>query len=176
MANRLLIILAAFGCLVAAEVSPAAAQCMLCGTVAPAAAPTLRPLAVEVETSIDFSRLGLGTASANGGTVILDPQTGLRTLQGALVDMGGVAVQGNVTVRGEPNRHVVVTLPARVTMSGPDGETLELGDLATTLKNNPKLGPDGQLMFSLGGRLRVGGYADGDYRGSFPITVDYKPE
>jgi hypothetical protein len=149
---------------------------MLCGTVTPAAAPALRPLAVQMETSMDFSRVGLRTASPDGGTVILDPQTGLRTLQGALVDMGGVAMQGNVTVRGEPNRHVIVTLPARVTMSGPDGETLELADLATTLKNNPKLGPDGRLQFSLGGRLRVARYADGDYRGSFSITVDYKPE
>ncbi|HEV2747159.1 MAG TPA: DUF4402 domain-containing protein [Allosphingosinicella sp.] len=130
---------------------------------------------MQVETSLDFSRIGLASAGQAGGVAAVDPLTGARTLEGGLIDMGGVPVQGIVTVRGEPGRHVTVDLPARVTMTGPDGETLELANLATTLKNNPKLGPDGSLQFGFGGRLRVSGNADGEYRGSIPIMIDYKP-
>lgn len=174
MANRAFTF--ALAMLLAAIASPAAARCMLCGPAE--ATPTVRderPLVIEVETTLDFSRLGLAAPGAEG-IAIIDPETGVRHLDGGLVDMGGVPLHGTVTVRGEPNRHLVVSLPAAVTMVGSDGETLELANLSTNLKNNPKLGPDGRLQFGFGGRLRVSGRADGEYRGRIPITIDYRDD
>jgi len=37
----------------------------------------------------------------------------------------------------------------------------------------PRLDSGGKLTFRFGGRIRVTGNADGDFRGDLPITVEY---
>lgn len=146
---------------------------MLCATPAPAAAAALKPLSVQVEASLDFSKIGLVRAN-QGGTVTIDPDTGRRTISGALVDLGGLPVEGSVLVRGSPHEKVRVDLPGSVTMTSADGATLRLSDFETSLKNNPRIGEDGTLRFSFGARLQVDGRSDGDFRGSIPVVVDYQ--
>ena len=84
---------------------PVSAQCLLCGQDGAAGASAARqaetPLRVEVETQLDFSRVAVG---AMGGAVELDPLSGARRLSGDVVDLGGFAVTGTVTVTGEPRR------------------------------------------------------------------------
>jgi len=163
---------ALLGC-AAFAATPAAGQCLLCGEAQPTAAPPTTPLSIDVETTLDFSKVGL-IAINQGGNVVIDPITGRRTISGALVDLGGLPVQGTVTVRGAPREKVRIDLPGNVTMTSADGGTLRLNDFQTSLKNNPRLGSDGTLRFTFGARLQVDGRSDGDFRGAIPIIVDYQ--
>lgn len=100
--------------------------------------------------------------------------TGQRTLTGSLLDLGGVPVVGTVFVRGEPKSMVDVTLPASVQLFNSTGASYRLGSFTTTLKPNPKIGDDGTLRFTFGALLQITGAATGLFRGSVPITVEYK--
>lgn len=165
----------ALGLLLALAGPPvAAAPCLLCAADTPGAArsrDTAVPLRVEVETRLDMGRIAVG---ARGGEVEVDPVTGARRLRGDVVDLGGFALTGTVTVRGEPGAAVRVILPASVDLEGGHGRTARVTDLATDLTAAPRLGPDGRLIFRFGGRLQIAGLDDGDYRGRIPVTVEYQ--
>jgi hypothetical protein len=151
----------------------AAAQCRLCAPAPEAAKkPPATAISIEIETGIDFSRLGL-IARNQAGSAAIDAATGTRTVSG-LLDLSGLPVQGTVTIRGEPNENVSVDMPPEVTLTNPSGASIRLSGITTTLKNNPKLAKDGTLTFTFGGRLLVDGRSDGDFRGRIPITVDYR--
>lgn len=178
MANISLTAFAALGCglaLVTLQPAPAAAQCQLCAGEAQAAAAKKnpRPITIEIETSIDFAKLGLASTT-QGGTALIDPATGQRTITGALLDLGGVPVTGTVTIRGEPKEHVAVNFPATVLIYNSGGASYPITGFTTTLKNNPKIGDDGTLRFTFGATLQVSGGAAGKFRGSVPITVEYR--
>lgn len=154
---------------------PAAAQCQLCAddgaSVRTANRDAEVPLRVDIETQLDFSRIAVGRG---GGTVEVDPASGARRLSGDVVDLGGFALSGVVTVRGQPGAAVRVTLPATVDLDGGDGRAAQVTDLTTDLTAAPRLGPDGRLRFRFGGRLQVTGVGGGDYRGRIPVTVEYQ--
>ena len=155
--------------------TPAAAQCQLCSpTVAAVAAgkPTT-PITIQIESRIDFSKIGLVTMN-QGGTATLDPVTGQQILAGSLLDLGGLPVVGTVVVTGEPRGNVSVTFPTSVQLFNSTGGSVPLTNFTTSLKNNAKLGDDGTLRFTFGGLLRIDGASTGTFRGSVPITVDYK--
>ncbi|WP_447765732.1 DUF4402 domain-containing protein [Sphingopyxis panaciterrae] len=170
MKLRLFLCLALF-----ATPSVAAAQCMLCaqsgakGTLSTRSTET--PLRVEVETQLDMGRVAVG---AGGGEVEIDPASGARRLRGDVVDLGGFALTGVVTVRGEPGAEVRVILPATIELEGGGGRLARVTGLATDLSAAPRLGPDGRLVFRFGGRLQVAALDDGDYRGRIPVTVEYQ--
>lgn len=173
MANGSLIRLAVItGWAAFAAAAPAVAQCQLCAAPAAAKKPPATAIAIEIQAGIDFSRLGL-IAPNRAGSATIDPVTGQRTVTG-LLDLSGLPFQGSVTIRGEPNEHVEVTMPAQVTLSNSGGGSLRLTAITTNLRNNPKLARDGTLSFTFGGRLEVDGSTDGDFRGAIPITVDYR--
>jgi hypothetical protein len=154
--------------------TPAAAQCLLCAqdkAAGVAARSTEAPLRVEVETRLDMGRVAVG---AMGGEVELDPVSGARRVRGDVVDLGGFALTGVVTVRGAPGAEVRVILPASVDLEGGHGRTARVTGLVTDLSAAPRLGPDGRLQFRFGGRLLIAGLDDGDYRGRIPVTVEYQ--
>lgn len=179
MANISLTALAAVAggiALLTLQPMPAAAQCQLCApeTEAVAAAKkNPRPITIEIETSIDFARMGL-SSTRQGGTAVINPATGQRTITGRLLDLGGLPVTGTVTIRGEPKEHVVVDFPATVPIYNSSGASYPLSGFKTTLKNNPKIPDDGILRFTFGATLQVSGGASGRFRGSVPITVEYR--
>ncbi|HET6523339.1 DUF4402 domain-containing protein [Sphingopyxis sp.] len=151
-----------------------AAPCLLCaqdksGGAAPRATET--PLRVEVETRLDMGRVAVG---AMGGEVELDPVSGARRVRGDVVDLGGYALSGVVTVRGAPGAEVRVILPASVDLEGGHGRTARVTGLVTDLSAAPRLGADGRLQFRFGGRLQVAALDDGNYRGRIPVTVEYQ--
>ena len=129
------------------------------------------PLRVDVETQLDMGRVAVG---AMGGEVELDPLSGARRVRGDVVDLGGFALTGVVTVRGEPGAEVRVILPATVDLEGSHGRTARVTGLVTDLSAAPRLGADGRLQFRFGGRLQVAALDDGDYRGRIPVTVEYQ--
>jgi hypothetical protein len=152
-----------------------AAQCLLCAPDAKtsAAKKPLRPIVIEMETNIDFNKIGLIRPN-QGGTAALDPRTGTRTLGGALLDLGGVPVTGTVTIRGEPKEHVRVEFPTSVRIYNSSGASYPMSGFTTTLKGNPMIGPDGVLRFTFGATLQISGVSTGTFRGSIPVTVDYR--
>lgn len=151
--------------------SPLSAQCRLC---APDSGSTkiedARPLTIDVETSLDFSR---AAGTGNGGSISIDERTGSRRVAG-LADLGGFAIKGSVRLTGEPYRHVRVSLPASVRLLSPDGSSAEATDLRTDLPPDPMLDAKGELRFTFGGRLVVSGNAAGEFRGRIPIVADYQ--
>lgn len=161
--------------LIFAGVPSAAAQCMLCAQDGAAASGSTRkaeiPLRIDVETQLDMGRVAVG---AMGGEIEIDPASGARRLRGDVVDLGGFALTGTVTVRGEPGAEVRVILPPTIDLEGGHGRTARVTGLVTDLSAAPRLGPDGRLQFRFGGRLQIAGLDDGDYRGRIPVTVEYQ--
>lgn len=153
---------------------PAAAQCLLCapGDAARASDAPAIPLRVEIGSGLDFNRVAL--TAPGGGSVTIDPAGRTRSVSGALASLGGLFMAGTVTVRGEPGRGVRVDMPADVALRTPAGGSARIARLVTDLPLNPRLGADGTLRFSFGGRLDVSGDLDGDYHGRIAITVDYR--
>lgn len=155
--------------------SAASAQCMLCGQPNGGAIAASRkaetPLRIDIDTQLDMGRVAAGAGS---GEVELDPVTGARRVRGDVRDLGGFAVTGTVTVRGEPGAEVRVFLPVSVDLESGSGVTARVTGLATDLGPAPRLGLDGRLVFRFGGRLQVNGASDGDYRGRIPVTVEYQ--
>jgi hypothetical protein len=150
------------------------AQCLLCAKDKASGTATRKaevPLRVEVETQLDMGRVAVG---AMGGEVELDPVSGVRRVRGNVVDLGGFALTGTVTVRGEPGAEIRVILPASVELESGHGRTARVTGLVTDLTAAPRLGADGRLQFRFGGRLQVAALDDGDYRGRIPVTVEYQ--
>lgn len=154
------------------EPRPAFGQCRLCETPERAApeegAPA--PLEISVDTDLDFDRLLL--ASSGAGTARLAPD-GSRLATGAIASIGGRAVVARVVVRGEPGRAVSIDLPDRVELAGMKGGRLVIERLIHDLPEDPALDSRGLLEFAIGGELSLDGEADGEYRGSVPVAVDY---
>lgn len=149
----------------------AAAECRLCapGSGEVARVPS-RPLAIEVEAALDFSR---ATSRGGGGSIAIDERTGVRRVEG-LVDLGGFAITGSARLTGEPHAHVRVSLPLDVRLVAPDGSVADAVDLRADLPPDARLGADGTLSFAFGGRLVVPAGASGDFRGRVAITADYE--
>jgi hypothetical protein len=131
-----------------------------------------KPLRIDVEAALDFSRVA--QTDDRGGEIHVDPRSGARQVNGALVDLGGMPVRGTVRITGDAGRAIRVDLPQRVILRSNTGASAEVIDLATDLPPAPTLGADGQLSFSFGGRLSVKGAVSGTFRGSIPITADYQ--
>lgn len=147
--------------------------CRLCdgsGPVVPQARPP-RPLHIVIDTSIDFDRMAL--IDDRGGAAEIDPLTGQRRLSN-LLDLGGIAMRGTVTIRGEPNRAVRVDLPDEVVMHAPGGRRVELRNMRSDLPALPRIGSDGALRFSFGGRIDVDSDDVGNFRGRLRIRADYE--
>jgi len=112
--------------------SPVAAQCLLCAGDASAlsARKADTPLRVDIETRLDMGRIAVG---AMGGEVEIDPASGARRLRGDVVDLGGFALSGTVTVRGEPGAEVRVILPASIDLESGHGRTARVTGFITDL-------------------------------------------
>jgi len=76
-------------------------------------------------------------------------------------------------VHGEPGRAVRVELPSRIVLTSMQGGQIVLEEVVSDLPSLPRLDSTGSLSFRLGGRLRVRGDSDGEFRGDLPITVEY---
>lgn len=153
--------------------APAAAvQCRLCG--APSSLTkeqkAAQPVAIEVETSLDFDRLIL--LGAAGGSARLAPD-GSRMTSGSVSALTGRAMVGSVIIRGEPNRAVRIDLPARIELWGLNGGRISIETIEADLPAAPRLDSNGRLSFRFGGELQLAGEAEGDFRGDVPITVEY---
>lgn len=169
--SRLLVSAIAVACLSTAPHGPAQSQCRLCPT--PTTTPSEedgKPVELRVETSLNFDRLIL--SGSGNGVVVIRPD-GSSSAQGALERLSARAMPGTATIRGEPGRAVRVELPRRITLYSLSGGEMTFDEVESDLPSLPRLDSAGTLTFRFGGRLTVSGNSDGDYRGDFPITVEY---
>jgi len=131
------------------------------------------PIELAIESEINFGRLVM--IGDGIGRVLVDLQTGAKTVTGNLSDLGGVAVQGRAIIRGTALRAVRVSFPTNVIMRDPAGGQAELRDFVSDLGLLPRLDSTGTLEFRFTGTL----YTDvavaigGNLRGRVPIQVNY---
>jgi hypothetical protein len=150
----------------------AGAQCRLCDspTTERDADSGKGDVQLEVETSLTFDRLIL--LGSGEGTAVIRPD-GSSSGTGTVADLSPRAMVGTVTVHGEPGRTIRVELPHRIELHSIGGGEITFDDVASDLPSLPRLDSSGSLTFRFGGRLRISGDADGDYRGDLPITAEY---
>jgi hypothetical protein len=152
--------------------APAAADeeaCELCALSARAGAE--RPLQIEIENGLQFSRLAL--RGQYDGAAELDPHTGEKRVDAGMIDLGGMSYQGRARVTGEPLRPVRIELPQRVQLRSADGAEAELTGFVTDLPPVAMLDGNGVLEFNFGARLSSQGARGGSFRGRIAIRVDY---
>jgi Domain of unknown function (DUF4402) len=153
--------------------TPAEGQCRLCSTPVTSVTglESSDTVTVEVETGLNFDRLvvlGAGTGSAE-----LRPD-GSRLAQGTVADIGPRAMVGTAILHGEPGRFVRVDLPSRIELYSLGGGEIAFDEVTSDLPAMPRLDSSGTLTFRFGGRLRITGDADGDYRGDLAIRAEYQ--
>ena len=158
---------------VVATPRPATAQCRLCDT------PTVTredsvdggDVKLEIETSLNFDRLIL--YGPGEGQAVIRPD-GSTSATGALTDVSPRAMVGTVSVHGEPGRAVRVEIPRRIELYSLGGGRMTFDEVQSDLPSVPRLDSSGNLTIRFGGRVRVSGDSEGDYRGDLPITVEYQ--
>ncbi len=154
---------------------PAEAQCRLCEDAGPIVAQrggNGRALRIDIDTGIDFARYV--HLNDEEGYAELDPVTGERRTSGGLGELGGIAVTARVTLEGEPGRAVTVDFPDSITLRAPGGDKLELTALRTDLPAQPRLGTDGFLRFSVGGRITADRRDAGRFHGRIRVSARYE--
>ncbi|MDQ3246067.1 MAG: DUF4402 domain-containing protein [Pseudomonadota bacterium] len=172
MPGRIAAVALGLSAVVLAAAAPERAQCRLCERTAASEDRDAAkgPISLEIEASLDFDRLIL--LSEGEGTATLLPD-GSRSVSGVIGAIGGRAMVGRVSVRGEPGRAVRIDLPRRIELHSLSGARIVIDGLVSDLSSMPRLDGGGGLSFRFGGRLRVQGDAEGEYRGDVPITVEY---
>ena len=161
--------------IVAAAVTPwpAGAQCRLCDkpTMVRENQTNSDDIRLEIETNLNFDRLIL--AGGGQGAAVLHPD-GSSAPEGAVTDVSPRAMVGTANVHGQPGRMVRVELPRRIELYSLSGGHISFEDVTSDLPSLPRLDSAGNLTFRFGGRVRISGDADGEYRGDLPITVEYQ--
>lgn len=156
-----------------AAVTPASAQCRLCDTPTTSRGEDTGKEAIrlDIESSLNFDRLIL--FGDGDGSAVIRPD-GSRAAQGSVADIGPRAMVGTAVIHGEPGRAVRVELPPRIELYSLSGGRITFDQVASDLPSLPRLDSAGNLTFRFGGRVRISGDSDGDYRGDLPIVVEYQ--
>jgi hypothetical protein len=81
---------------------------------------------------------------------------------------------GTAILHGQPGRFVRVDLPSRIELYSLAGGEIAFDEVTSDLPAMPRLDSTGALVFRFGGRIRITGDADGDYRGELPIRAEYQ--
>ena len=168
----LALVLAAFAA-AAATAWPADAQCRLCEkpTTAQPDSAGGDDVRLEIETSLNFDRLIL--FGEGQGAAVIRPD-GSSAAEGAVTDISPRAMVGTAVVHGQPGKAVRIELPNRIELYSLSGGRISFEDVTSDLPSLPRLDSVGNLTFRFGGRVRITGDADGEYRGDLPITVEYQ--
>ncbi|MDP2876103.1 MAG: DUF4402 domain-containing protein [Holophaga sp.] len=149
--------------------------------------PATARIYVPISVALTNSGLIFGDVFANvtGGNVILDPATDIRTTTGGLV-LGTLSPTNSAVLKvsGKRSASFAITLPANgtVTLTGPgtamalNAFTAAVGTVALVAPFTSQLpnASSATLSFKVGGTLVVGAnQVDGDYTGTFSVTVAY---
>lgn len=135
------------------------------------APPTPDPVVVTQRRDIDF-----GSAAGDGsltGTVVLDANTGAKTVTGGVIDFGGQDGLAQFKITGDKNADVFVVLPTSATITI-GGTNMTINNFTMNATNPINLGNKGSVTLDIGATLQVGaGQAAGSYTGTFTVSADY---
>lgn len=121
-------------------------------------------------TGLRFGAVFTGPAP---GTVVLDPAGARQATGGAGLSSLLPVGPATFTVTGSANATYAITLPTSVQLSSPDG-TLTVSSFTSSPSLTGLLSATGQQTLSVGGTLSVpANQPDGDYSGTFSVTVAY---
>lgn len=172
-AQRFIALVIAASAAAAVQAWPADAQCRLCSKPTTARDDPVNggDVRLEIESNLNFDRL-IVLGQGEGAAVIRPDGSG--GAQGTVAQLGPRSMVGTVSVHGEAGRALRVDLPQRIQLFSLAGGTITVDDLTSDLPSLPRLDSAGNLTFRFGGRVRISGNADGEYRGDLPITVEYQ--
>ncbi|MEM1133479.1 MAG: DUF4402 domain-containing protein [Pseudomonadota bacterium] len=126
----------------------------------------------QVTVESDGSALNFGTivVGDTGGDVVISAAGALSACDANLVCSGTVSAAG-FDVTGTTGETVDITVDSNVTLTNNDGDTM----IAALAGSDATLVLAGGDSFAVGGTLTVGdSQADGQYSGTFEVTVDYQ--
>lgn len=141
-----------------------------------------RPVTLVNTRDLNFGRILRGTTA---GTVTINGRTGARTRAGGATVIGTGFSSATFTGTGSAGRVVTLSLgaPAVTLTRVGGGGTMTVnrfrisidGGAQQTLPRNTTLPASGTRNFGIGARLNLAAnQADGDYLGSFALTMDYQ--
>jgi hypothetical protein len=158
-------------CCVAALPLAAPAAAAPSAATATAKAEVLQPL-----TLVNTSPLSFGSFSAGGssGTVVIDAETGARSVSGDVVAMGGEVSAASFTGYTSGNRQVKVSTPSTSVLLTRAGGSETMAITAFTLDDSTPPA-DNRFAFKVGGTLAVSPrQPEGSYEGTFEVIADYQ--
>lgn len=132
----------------------------------------LKSLSVVKKSDLDFGELVVASA----GTAVLDPVSGAVSTTGTITPVGTTAHPATFTATGSKNSVVNIKIPtAAVTLTRVGGGgTMTVSNWTLDGKNIRKFPLNSAFDFNVAGTLNVGaGQPDGDYVGTFTVTVQY---
>jgi hypothetical protein len=172
MMSRIAVIVGLLAAPALLHTSPVSAQCRLCDTPT-SSLPTAKDrgqVDLQIESRLDFDTLA--TVGNGGGTATLSPN-GARSTSGNIVGINGRAMVGSASVRGKAGELIRIDMPKLIRMHSISGAAITMDEIVTDLPSLPRLDAQGNLHFRFGGRLRVEGDVEGEFRGDVPIMIDY---
>jgi hypothetical protein len=135
-------------------------------------ATVLHPLTVVKASDLDFGNVIVRGA----GTVIMDPASGGLTTSATLTPAGGTPHPAKFTTTGSRNSIVLIHVPTSPTTLTRVGgtETMTVSNWTQDGPVNRRFSTSQTFDFQVAGQLNVAaGQADGNYTGTFTITVQY---
>ncbi len=109
------------------------------------------------------------TDSFTTGTVVIDPATGFKTVQGGAIDLGGAHSRAECLVTG--NGKFVITVPSQFSIT--NGGSSVLVTVTLFPSNEGVFGPNGLETVFFGGTLQLPpGQLPGTYSSPFTVFVD----
>lgn len=132
----------------------------------------LHPLTLVKQADMDFAILGVTT----GGTATIDPVTGLMTVAGGLIALGGTPSPARYA--GAASRQTVVNIrvPRNSVLLRRVGgtETLSLSNFTLDGQDKKALAQQQSFRFAVGAQITVpAGAIEGLYVGEIDVTVQY---
>lgn len=152
---------------VGANAAPVSATTNATGTTT-----VLRPLTVVRVADLDFGSIIV----AGAGTAIVNPVSGAMATTGPLTIVGTTHRPARFTSTGSRNSVVLIRLPQQpVTLTRVGGtETMTVTNFTLDGPTNRRFPASQTFDFQVGARLNVAaGQADGQYLGTFTVTVQY---
>jgi hypothetical protein len=163
--------------------APAAfAQTSATAANVPVTARIYKPISLALNnTGLSFGDI---FTDGTGGDVTLNPQSNTRTTTGPVLATTGTANAATFTVGGKRNATYAITLPndGSVTLTGP-GTAMAVSKFTASVAGAAPANPATGLIpntagatqtFQVGGTLTlVANQVDGDYAGTFNVTVAY---
>jgi hypothetical protein len=131
-----------------------------------------KPITITQTQALDFANLG--SVPAASGTAVLSPATGVKSVTGGVLDLGGVHLVALFDVTGTNSGSFTITLPGTITITEPGGTTTTITDFTSFPSGTGTFSGQGTATLVVGATLRVAaGQQSGVYTDLSDITVAY---